>query len=64
MSTIALLRSKGLTDQEIQDIINQRQSRLIVDVYTKGFRQGVRSTIEGLFAATKLANQTDKELAS
>lgn len=57
MGTIALLRFKGLTDQEIQDIIDQRQTRLIVDVYTKGFRQGVRSTLEGLFATTDKTNE-------
>ena len=63
MSTVALLRSKGLTDRDIQDIIDLRQAKQLQDTYTKGFKDGVRSTI-GVFAEVAKYQQTDEELAS
>lgn len=60
--TIATLRNKGLTDQEIEDILNARSSRLIQDAYTTGMKEGVRATLANLIEAAKYARMTNEEL--
>jgi hypothetical protein len=60
--TIEILRNKGLTDQEIEDIMNARSARLIQDAYTTGMKEGVRATLANLIQAAKYARLTDEEL--
>ncbi len=60
---IKVLRSKGLTDEAIEEIIHQREARKLREAYIKGFKEGVQSTLKNLLEVTVYVNATDKELA-
>lgn len=67
MNEITLLRSKGLTDDEIMLIISQKHAAALVDAYVKGYREGqkrVMALIENFTALARFATQSDAELAS
>lgn len=65
--SIKVLRSKGLSDDEIQATINSSASRLIERAYSVGFREGVKTCSQLIELATtldKYRKQTDLELMS
>jgi len=66
MNTITLLRSKGLTDDEIMVVISQRHASATADAYAKGYTDGkkqVLKIVEGCVEFIRYGIQTNMELA-